>query len=59
MTWGRYLRGGQWKADLRTTLEELRYILSPDLDNWSQPILPPPAPVLSAATNSGTNMPKA
>jgi len=59
MTWGRYLREGQWKADVRTALEELQYILSPDLDNPSPPVLPQPAPVLSAATNSGTNMPKA
>ena len=47
------------KADVQTALEELQYILSPDLDNPSPPALPQPAPVLSAATNSGTNMPKA
>ena len=54
-----YVSHGQWRADARTVLAALRFVLSPDLDNWSPSVVPPPARFLSATTNSGRNMPNA
>jgi hypothetical protein len=53
-----YVSDGRWKADARTALAMMQYLLAPNLDLWTPPAVPQPAPFLSAATNSGTNMPK-
>ena len=52
-----YVSHGQWRADARTVLATLRFVLSPELDNWNPPVAPPPGAFLSATTNSGTKMP--
>lgn len=52
-----YISHHQWRADTRTALAALRFILSPDLDNWIPPFVPLATPFFSATTNSGTNMP--
>ena len=53
-----YVSDGQLKADARTALAIVQYVVSPELDPWTPPVVPQPGPFLSATTNSGTNMPK-
>ena len=53
-----YVSHGQLKADARTALAMLEYVLSPERDLWAAPVVAPPAPFLSATTNSGTNVPR-
>jgi len=53
-----YVNDGQLKADARTALAIARYVLSPDFDPWITPVVPQPAPFLTATTNSATNMPR-
>ena len=55
MTCDRYFRDGIWRADIRTTLEVVQYVFSPDLGPWGPPALPLPVPFLSATTNQGTS----
>jgi len=52
-----YLSEGQWKADARTALAVVQFVLSRDPDPSTPPVVPQAAPFLSATTNSGTNMP--
>jgi hypothetical protein len=58
MTCNWYLRHGQWRADLRTSMEIVRYVFSTDLDYSASPLQPNTMPYLSATTNWGTNMPR-
>jgi hypothetical protein len=53
MTCDWYFRHRQWRPDIRTTLEVVHYVFSPDLVPWGPPVLPQPVPVLSATTNRG------
>jgi hypothetical protein len=58
MTCNWYLNRRQLRADLHTTFEVVRYVLSPDLDYSGSPVRPSTMPYLSATTNWGTNMPR-
>lgn len=51
-----YVSHQQWRADARTILSALQFVLSPDLDRWSLPVVPQPTPFLSAVTNSRMNL---
>ena len=55
LTCDRYFKDGLWRADIRTTLEVVQYVFSPDLGPWGPPVLPQPVPFLSATTNQGTS----
>ena len=52
-----YISDGQWKADVRTAVAVVQFVLARDPDLSTPPVVPQPAPFLTSITNIGTNMP--